>query len=314
MELDKIKRILVVGAGTMGHAIAQVYATAGFEVDLVDLNQEVLDNAMNKIKSNLSLLVEYKHVKSGEISNILNRIHPSTDLKVATQNCDLVLEAVSEDRNIKREVFSQLDEFCSEDIILASNTSELNIFNIAKVKNPKRLVIHHWFHPPYIIPLVEIVAGRKTSSKVIDISFKLLEKIGKKPLILKKFTNAFVVNKIQQAINSAVFTLLIRGIASPEEIDMAIKNSLGIRLPFVGVAQNLDFVGLDVVYDIIKNMGGMDLVLLRDKVKNGQLGAKTSIGFYDYQGRTEEEILTKRDKLYLQMLDYLKKMNAFEPI
>jgi 3-hydroxybutyryl-CoA dehydrogenase len=305
MELDKIKRILVVGAGTMGHAIAQVYATAGFEVDLVDLNQEALDNAMNKIKSNLSLLVEYKHVKSGEISNILNRIHPSTDLKVATQNCDLVLEAVSEDRNIKREVFSQLDEFCSEDIILASNTSELNIFNIAKVKNPKRLVIHHWFHPPYIIPLVEIVAGRKTSSEVIDISFKLLEKVGKKPLILKKFTNAFVVNKIQQAINSAVFALLIQGIASPEEIDMAIKNSVGIRMPFAGVAQNLDFVGLDVVYDIIKNMG-MDLVLLKE--------AKTSIGFYDYQGRTEEEILTKRDKLYLQMLDYLKKMNAFEPI
>jgi len=313
MELDKIKRILVVGAGTMGHAIAQVYATAGFEVDLVDLNQEVLDNAMNKIKSNLSLLVEYKHVKSGEISNILNRIHPSTDLKVAAQNCDLVLEAVSEDRNVKRGVFSQLNEFCSEDIILASNTSELNIFNVAKVKNPKRLVIHHWFHPPYIIPLVEIVAGRKTSSEVIDISFKLLEKIGKKPLILKKFTNAFVVNKIQQAINSAVFALLIQGIASPEEIDMAIKNSVGIRMPFAGVAQNLDFVGLDVVYDIIKNMG-MDLVLLKDKVKNGQLGAKTSIGFYDYQGRTEEEILTKRDKLYLQMLDYLKKMNAFEPI
>jgi len=243
----------------------------------------------------------------------LNHIHPSTDLKVAAQNCDLVLEAVSEDRNVKREVFSQLNEFCSEDIILASNTSELNIFNVAKVKNPKRLVIHHWFHPPYIIPLVEIVAGRKTSSEVIDISFKLLEKIGKKPLILKKFTNAFVVNKIQQAINSAVFALLIQGIASPEEIDMAIKNSVGIRMPFAGVAQNLDFVGLDVVYDIIKNMG-MDLVLLKDKVKNGQLGAKTSIGFYDYQGRTEEEILTKRDKLYLQMLDYLKKMNAFEPI
>ncbi len=313
MELDKIKRILVVGAGTMGHAIAQVYATAGFEVDLVDLNQEVLDNALTKIKSNLSLLVEYKHVISGETSNILSRIHPSTDLKVAAQNCDLVLEAVSEDREVKRDVFSQLDEFCSEDIILASNTSELNIFNVAKVKNPKRLVIHHWFHPPYIIPLVEIVAGRKTSSEVIDISFKLLEKIGKKPLILKKFTNAFVVNKIQQAINSAVFALLIKGIASPEEIDMAIKNSLGVRLPFAGVAQNLDFVGLDVVYDIIKNMG-MDLVLLKDKVKNGQLGVKSSKGFYDYQGRTEEEILTKRDKLYLQMLDYLKKMNAFEPI
>jgi len=313
MELDKIKRILVVGAGTMGHAIAQVYATAGFEVDLVDLNQKVLDNAMNKIKSNLSLLVEYKHVKSGEFSNILNRIHPSTDLKVAAQNCDLVLEAVSEDRNVKRDVFSQLNEFCSEDIILASNTSELNIFNVAKVKNPKRLVIHHWFHPPYIIPLVEIVAGRKTSSEVIDISFKLLEKIGKKPLILKKFTNAFIVNKIQQAINSAVFALLIQGIASPEEIDMAIKNSVGIRLPFAGVAQNLDFVGLDVVYDIIKNMG-MDLALLKNKVKNGQLGAKTSKGFYDYQGRTEEEILTKRDKLYLQMLDFLKQMNAFKPI
>ena len=313
MELDKIKRILVVGAGTMGHAIAQVYATAGFKVDLVDLNQKILDNAMNKIKLNLSLLVEYEHVKSGEISDIINRIQPSTNLKVAAQNCDLVLEAVFEDRNVKRDVFSQLDEFCSEDIILASNTSELNIFSVAKVKNPKRLVIHHWFHPPYIIPLVEVVAGRKTSSEVIDISFRLLEKIGKKPLILKNFTNAFVVNKIQQAINSTVFSLLIKGIASPEEIDLAIKNSLGIRLPFVGVVQNLDFVGLDVVYDIIENMG-KDFAIIKDKVKNGQLGAKTSRGFYDYQDRTEEEILNKRDKLYLQMLDFLKKKNAFEPI
>ena len=119
--------------------------------------------------------------------------------------------------------------------------------------------------------------------------------------------------KIQQAINSAVFGLLLKEIATPEEIDLAVKTSFSIRLPFVGVVQNMDFVGLDVISDVIKNMG-LDISLIKDKVEKGHFGIKTSRGFYDYKGRSEEEIIRKKDEKYIKILDFLKKLNAFEPV
>ncbi len=313
LNLSEIKRVLVVGAGTMGHSIAQVYAQSGIEVDLVDLKQEILDSAIKKIKLNLNLLAEYERVPRDEIPAIINRINPLTNLETAAKRANLIVEAVSENREIKRKVYSKLDEFCSEDTILASNTSELNIFNVANINNPERLIIQHWFRPPHIIPLVEIVAGRKTSPEIIDLSFNLLKKLGKTPIILKKFTNAFIVNKIQQAINSAVFGLLVRGIATPEQIDLAVKTSFSLRLPIVGVVQNLDFVGLDVLSDVLKNMG-LELSIIKNNVENGNFGVKTSKGIYDYSGRSEEEIIRKKDEKYLKILDFLEKINAFEPV
>ena len=309
----EIKKILVVGAGTMGHSIAQVYATGGIDVNLVDVNKDILDHAMNLVKSNLETLAEFERVQSNEISDILNRIHPSTNLKDAAQDVDLVVEAVSEVPDLKNKVFSLLAEYCSENTILASNTSSLDIFKIVKVKNPERVVIQHWFAPPHIIPLVEIVPGRKTSKEVVELSVKLMEKLGKKPTVLKKYIEQFVVNKIQNAIGGVVFELLIKKIADPETIDAAIKNSLGIRLPIVGVVQTLDFTGLDLLNDILKSRG-IELSLITDKVEQGNLGAKTGKGFYDYQGLSEEEILKKRDRQYLKMLDHLEKINAFEPV
>jgi len=313
LDLNEIEQVLVIGAGTMGHSIAQVYAQSGIEVDLVDLQQEILNSAIKKIKLNLNLLAEYKRIPTDDIPTIINRIRPSTHLEVAAKKANLVVEAVSEDRNIKRKVYARLNELCSEDAIFASNTSELNIFNIVDVNNPERLIIHHWFRPPHIIPLVEIVAGRKTSPEIIDLSYNLLKKLGKTPIILKKFTNAFIVNKIQQAINSAVFGLLLKGIATPEEIDLAVKTSFSLRLPVVGVVQNLDFVGLDVVSDVLKNMG-LELSIIKDKVDQGQHGVKTSKGIYDYSGRSEEEIIRKKNEKYLKILDFLEKLNVFEPV
>ena len=309
----EIKKILVVGAGTMGHSIAQVYATGGIDVNLVDVNKDILDRAMNLIKSNLETLAEFERVMSHEISDILNRIHPSTNLKDAAQDVDLAVEAVSEIPDLKIKVFSLLADYCSENTILASNTSSLDIFKIVKVKNPARLVIQHWFAPPHIIPLVEIVPGRKTSKETVEASVKLIERIGKKPVVLKKFIDQFVVNKIQNAISAVVFQLLMKKIADPETIDAAIKTSLGIRLPIVGVVQTLDFTGLDLVSDILKSRG-IEFSLITDKVNQGNIGAKSGKGIYDYGGLSEVEILKKRDRKYLKMLDHLEKTNAFDPL
>ena len=313
MSLKEIENVSVIGAGTMGHSIAQVYAQGGFEVNLVDLSQDVLKHAKNLIKSNLNTLAEFKKVDFNDIPKILDRIHTSMDLSSATKNANLVVEAVSEIPDLKEKIFSQLDEYCSDETILASNTSTLNIFEIVKVKRPERLLIQHWFAPPHIIPLVEIVPGKKTSEEVVKLSVKLMEKLGKKPVVLKKYVDSFIVNQIQGAIQGVIYRLLSQKIATPEMIDAAVKYSLGVRLPIVGVVQSIDFTGIDLIYDILKSRG-INLPVITNKIEQGHLGAKTSIGFYDYSGKREEEILKKRDRLYLTMLDYLEKINAFEPI
>lgn len=313
MNLKDIKHVMVVGAGTMGHSIAQVYATAGFEVDLVDLSQETLDHAIKLIKSNLETLAEFNRVSIDNIPSIIKRINTTTNLGDVAPKADLVVEAVYEDRKIKGEIFLQLDKLCSENAILASNTSGLDVFRVAKVKNLERVVIHHWFAPPHIIPLVEVVKGRKTSPEIIDFSVKLLEKLGKQPIVMKKFARSFIVNKIQSSISATVYELLMRKLATPEQIDLAIKTSLGIRLPIVGVVQTQDFTGLDLVVDVARSLG-KENPLVQEMVDKGDLGAKSGKGFYDYGGRSEEEILRKRDRKYLKMLGHLNEINAFERI
>jgi len=142
---------------------------------------------------------------------------------------------------------------------------------------------------------------------------KLMERLGKRPVVMKEFVRSFIVNRIQNNIALAVQDLLQNDLATPEEIDLAVKLSLGIRLPIVGVVQTMDFTGLDLIYQLMQNYG-MENKLIEEKFKQGHLGAKTSKGIYDYGGRSEEEILRKRDELYLKMLDHLEETGAFEPV
>jgi 3-hydroxybutyryl-CoA dehydrogenase len=313
MDPKNVKSALVVGAGVMGHSIAQVFAQARIEVNLVDLDGKILERAMNLVKSNLETLAEFGRVSGNEIPAILARIHPSTDLSAAAKGVDFALEAVVEVPDVKKEIFSQLEEFCTEDTVLASNTSFLDVFSIAQAKKPERLVVAHWFAPPHIIPLVEVVPGPKTSPEVVTFTAKLMERLGKKTVVMKDFVPGFIVNRIQNYIGMAFFEILDNGWATPQEIDMAVKTSLGIRLPIVGVVQCLDFTGLDLVLDIMKSTG-LKNPLIEEKVTQGNLGAKTSKGIYDYGGRSEVEILKKRDRLYLKTLDHLEGIKAFEPV
>jgi 3-hydroxybutyryl-CoA dehydrogenase len=314
INIEELRKVLVIGAGTMGHSIAQVFAQAGFEVDLVDVDQNKLDHALKLIKSNLNVLTEFNRVKADEITSIISRINLKTNLKEAAKNAQFVLEAVSEVVELKEKIFLKLSENCPENAVLASNTSTLEIFKITrKVKNQERIIAHHWFAPPHIIPLVEVAPGRKTSKDIVDFSVDILQKIGKKPIVIEKFIPSYIVNRLQNAMSSAMYELLARNIATPEQIDLAMKSVLGIRLPIIGVVQSQDFTGLDLVLDIIESKGGT-FGLIKDKVEKNHLGVKTGKGLYEYQGRSEEEILKKRDRLLLQQLEFLENLTSFEPI
>lgn len=313
MDHNDVKRAVVVGAGVMGHSIAHVFARAGIEVNLVDLNEAVLEHAMDLMRSNLETLTEFKKVSNDDIPEILARIHPTTDLAGGAKGVDFAVEAVAEVSDVKREVFSQLDQFCPGNTVIASNTSSLDIFRIEQITKPERLVVAHWFAPPHIIPLVEVVPGPKTSQGVVELTANLMKRLGKKTVIMKEFVPAFIVNRIQHSVSRAVWEMLEKGWATPEEIDLAIKLTLGVRLPIVGVVQTTDFTGLDLIYDIMKGEGSVS-PLVEEKVKQGHLGVKTSKGVYDYGERSEAEILKKRDRQYLKLLDYLEGIKAFEPV
>ena len=313
MDAEKVKRVAVIGAGTMGHSIAQVFASCGIEVNLADVKQEILDHAHRLVKANLKTLVDYGRIKQTEVPAILERIHTTTDIQAAARGADFVLEAVVEIPEVKKKVFKQLDEACGEETILASNTSGLEIFKIIEVRNPSRTVVTHWFAPPHIIPLVEVAPGPETSPGVLQSTARLMERIGKKPVVMKQFVQRCIVNRIQNAIILTALEMLENNWATPEEIDLAVKTSLGIRLPIVGVVQSLDFNGLNLVHDVLKSIG-KKIPLIEERVKQGHLGPSASKGLFDYEGRSEEEILRKRDTLYLKLLDFLEGQGAFNPV
>jgi 3-hydroxybutyryl-CoA dehydrogenase len=313
MHSNEVNRIAVIGAGVMGHAIAQTFAQAGIHTALVDMNDHLLERALQLMRTNLATLAEYGTISENDILSIMGRVHPITDLAQAVGDVQFALEAVPEVPDIKKQIFRRLDECCPDEAVIASNTSALDVFKIAEMKRPERLVIAHWFAPAHILPLVEVAPGPKTDPESVDFTAELMKRIGKVPVVMKKSVPGFIVNQIQHAYGLAMLNLLEQDLASPEEIDKAVKYSLGIRLPILGVVQSIDFNGLDTVSNIVKSIGAV-FPLIEKKVSKGHLGVKTSKGIYDYQGRSEGEILKKRDILCLKMLDYLKDIKAFDPV
>ncbi len=304
-----VHKAAVIGAGAMGHSIAQVFAQGGITTALVDTDRKRLERAINLIQNNLQTLAEYGKIKTEIIPEILNRINLLTDLGEACNDVDYVIEAVSEVADIKKEVFLELSKSCREDTILASNTSGLNIFNIVEVVRPERLLIAHWFAPPHIIPLVEVVPGEKTSAETVESTVDLLRRLGKTSVVLTKFIRSFLINRIQNSMTSAMWEILQNGWATPQELDLAVKSVLGIRIPITGMVQGLDFTGLDVVNDIIHSYGRRN-PLVEQMVEEGRLGVKSGSGFYDYGALDEAEILRKRDLKYLKLLDFLKDLDS----
>jgi 3-hydroxybutyryl-CoA dehydrogenase len=268
---------------------------------------------MTLIKTGLETFAEYGKISEEDIPSILSRITTTSDMESAASKADYVIEAIPELPDAKKALFATLDEFCPPDTVIASNTSGLDLFSLAETKRPDKLIIAHFFSPAHIIPLVEVVPGAETSEETVTLTSDLMKKVGHSPVVLKQFIQSFIVNRIQNAIGPVVIEMLENGWAEPEDIDLAAKLVLGVRLPIVGVAQTADFNGLDTILDIFKRIGKPS-AFFEKKVEQGHLGVKTSKGIFDYGGRSEAEVLKKRDILFLKMLDHLKEIKAFEPV
>jgi 3-hydroxybutyryl-CoA dehydrogenase len=310
----EIRKVTIVGAGTMGHSLAQVFAQAGLEVRLQDIKEEILKRAMSLIASNLATLGELGGLDQDEQRNILNRIQTTTDIAEAGEKADFVIEAIFEDEKAKKEIFKTLDRVCPPQAILASNTSYMDIFQFVETRRPDKVLIAHWFAPPHIVPLVEIVQGPETSSESVQAVKEVLIKVGKKPIVLSKFLPGFIGNRLQSALANEVLFLLDHGYATAEDIDMATKASFGLRIPIVGLVKRMDFTGLDLYQKIIRNAvykvpaQRTSSASVDRLVAQGKLGVKSGSGFYEYGGRSTEEIMKERDRKLIRLMEFLKKM------
>jgi 3-hydroxybutyryl-CoA dehydrogenase len=283
-----IEHTAVIGAGTMGNGIAHVLALNGTDVSLVDLNQDLLDEAGSTIAANLQRQVDKEKITADERSQALDRITTTTSTADGVSEADLVIEAVSETQEVKKEVFADLDAHAPDHAILASNTSSISITWLgAQTERPEQVIGMHFFNPVPVMRLVEIVRGQRTTDAVFDAVEALADDLGKEPVEVEDYPG-FVSNRIlMPMINEAIFCVM-EGVAEPEDIDTVMK--LGMNHP-MGPLTLADFIGLDVCLDIMEVLHdelGDDKYrpcpLLRRKVTAGQLGRKTGEGFFPYDG------------------------------
>ena len=281
-----MKNITVIGAGTMGNGIAHTFAQNGFNVNLVDISADALEKAINTIKKNLDRMVQKEKITKQEKAETLSNLSTFTDIQEGVKNAELVVEAATENVDLKLKIFGQLDTVCNKNTILASNTSSISITEIAVATNrPEKVIGMHFMNPVPIMKLVEVIRGKDTSDEVTSTIMQMSKDLGKSPVEVND-APGFVANRIlMPMINEAIYTLH-ENISSVEGIDTVMI--LGMSHP-MGPLHLADFIGLDVCLSILKVMhqgfGGKKYTpcpLLIEMVKSGKLGVKSGVGFYDY--------------------------------
>jgi len=287
-EKMEIKKIAVLGAGLMGHGITQVAAqVAKYEVYMRDIKQEFIDNGMRMINDSLQRFLKKGEMTEAEMKEVLGRIHPTLDMKEAVADADLIIEAVTENPELKKKVLAEADTLAKPDAIIATNTSSISITELASATHrPEKFAGMHFFNPPQLMKLTEIIRGAKTTDETVNTIVEVTKKMGKEPVVVKKDVAGFVVNRVLiPALNEAV-ALVDEGVATPEEIDKAIK--LGLNWP-MGPLTLLDYLGLDTTLAItevlVKDLDPKYQAnpLLRQMVRAGLLGRKSGKGFYDWK-------------------------------
>lgn len=313
MELSDIKTIAVIGGGTMGHGIGLSYARYGYRVVINDLNEAVLDNALNHVRQALETFAREGLIPPAEIATTLANITTTTDLAAAVAEADFITEAVAENIELKQDLFRRIEDSCPERAILASNTSALLLEDITvKCRRPEQTIITHWVNPPHLVPLVEVVGSAKTAPATFELAEALLERINKSPVRVKKAVPGFIVNRLQAALLREAWALWQQGIVSAADIDRVIKAGLGFRWAATGPMETADLGGLDIFYRVMSglfpdiNDGHEPPVELKEMVDAGNLGLKSGQGFFEYDVNYFDEeaaaSVVERDRKHIQLL------------
>lgn len=308
MNVDEIRKLAIVGAGLMGHGIAQEFALAGYEVHLCDLTEDKLKQAIKNIQANLQMLVQIGTIAQKQAESVLANIHPGTELKEAVAKADVVIEAVFEDLELKRELFQKLDRLCPEHTILASNTSSLMPSSLASAtQRPDKVLVTHYFNPPYLLPLVEIVRHQATSDETVTTIYDLLTRVGKSPAIVRKEVPGFVGNRLQAALFREALSIVEQGIATPQDVDVVVKTGFGRRYAAAGPFEVFEMAGWDLVLAVAQYLypdleSSTEIpAILSDKVETGQLGLKTGKGFYDWTPESADALRQRMGQVLVKL-------------
>jgi 3-hydroxybutyryl-CoA dehydrogenase len=305
--MTQISQITIIGAGMMGHGIAQAFLTrAGYHVAIYDTIDAMLETVPQRIQANLNSL--------GQPPCDFSRLKLTNKLPEALAAAQIVFEAAPEKLELKQQIFQQLEAAAPAGCILASNTSVIPITAIgARLKSRKHLVGTHWWNPPYLIPLVEVVPTADTNPAVVTATMGLLKDIGKVPVHVKKDVPGFVGNRLQHALWREAVALVEKGVCDAETVDLVIKNSFGLRLPVLGPLENADLVGIDLTQDIhnviLPNLDtpSAPSPLLASMISEGKLGMKSGTGFYTW---TKESSAQLRERLLTHLVGLLTRLKA----
>ena len=294
MDVMEIKNITVLGSGIMGHGIAQISAMAGYNVVLRDIEQKFLDNAMDKINWSLEKLVSKEKISKDERDKITTRIKPMVDLSNAVHDSDLVIEAVPEIMDLKKQVYQELDKVADARIIFASNTSTLPITEIANtISRPEKFIGIHFFNPPQLMKLVEVIPGQKTTDDIIKTTINFVESVKKVPVICRRDVPGFIINRLFIPLVHEACYVMERQKIQKTEIDSAVKFKLGFPM---GIFELADFTGIDVIHKATIEMHLRDKKVILPHAKIEQLfnekklGKKNGEGFYKYSDEKYERI------------------------
>jgi len=294
MKAEDIKKIAVMGAGDMGHGIAEVALLAGYKVSMRDIEQRFIDKGFSRIKESLDKLVEKQKITEENRKLMLANIETFIDIAESVKDADFIIEAVPEIMDLKEQVFRALDAAAPKHAILASNTSTMSITEIASAtKRPEQVVGMHFFNPPVLMKLVEVIKGEKTSEATMQLAYDLALKMNKVPVRIEKDSAGFIYNRVDAPTQILLGLMVEKGMATPEEIDAKMKK---VGMP-MGPYELMDYIGLDVMYHIARHLSDRlsrdhePATWLKAKVDAGELGKKTGQGIYDWsKGRPEIDL------------------------
>ena len=311
--------VAIIGAGTMGHALALVHAIAGCDVRMQDVSADRLAQAPGLIAAALDTLIEAGSLPASARAGIVARIISTDDLATAVNGADLVVEAVVEDRDVKREVFAAIDAAAADHAVIASNTSHLDPFPLIPARRQAKAAITHWYTPPYIVDLVDLAPGPTTEAGLVERLRAFYAGMGKRPVVFAEMVSGYIANRLQAALNLEIYRLLDDGMATPEAIDDSIRYGLALRLALLGQLMKNDYTGLDMSRRALANRTYTPpeptgtCAALEAHVAAGRLGVMSGAGFFDYGDTKPADLLRQRDINLLRLKQVQAEIDAATP-